>query len=290
MKKIILTLLLCISAINLMAENASLYLPQQGGYKKSDMNIVGVSLNDICGLLKYNHEKYIWISDGFETKICFKMLSTEILYIVTTQFKDDFISEETVSTYLKDNKFDYDFTYSVKTREEQLDEGIENHSLSIDFIESVTKTKVSNNTIEDKFNGYIYTFGKDGYMVSYASSDGLIGYAKEYKGTALFNRIKAIAEQYNYTRGAVIDEINMQFDYFSKINIDYLSLAKTEKYGYNYALLYVDLNKPDIQMDDFMKIVHHKADVFKVTPNETILKYNYNFYTFDSEKRLVAIE
>lgn len=60
-------------------------------------------------------------------------------------------------------------------------------------------------------------------MVSYISNDGLIGYAKELKDTDLFNIIKTNAEKYNTAEKAVVDEINMQFEYMAKINMQYLS-------------------------------------------------------------------
>lgn len=82
----------------------------------------------------------------------------------------------------------------------------------------------------------------------------------------------------------------MQFEYMAKINMQYLSLAKSDKYNYNYALLYIDFYKPRILMSDFVKIIHDSAEVLKITPNITILKYNFNYYSFDKDKILYKIE
>jgi len=159
-----------------------------------------------------------------------------------------------------------------------------NHSLKVSFIK-----KIADNKLVDNTNGYTYTFEGD-YMVSYISNDGLIGYAKELKDTDLFNIIKTNAEKYNTAEKAVVDEINMQFEYMAKINMQYLSLAKSDKYNYNYALLYIDFYKPRILMSDFVKIIHDSAEVLKITPNITILKYNFNYYSFDKDKILYKIE
>ena len=213
----------------------------------------------------------------------------DIICIITTSYKDTILPSTEIERILMDNDYDYDKAYNTSNREKNLSEGISKKLLSKSFIESIIHKKITDNKLVDNMNGYTYTFEGD-YMVSYISNDGLTGYAKEFKNTDLFNIVKANAEKYNTTEEAVVNEINMQFEYMAKINMQYLSLAKSDKYNYNYALLYIDFYKPRILMSEFVKIIHDNAEVLKITPDITILKYNFNYYSFDKDKILCKIE
>lgn len=293
MKRIFLFLLLILS-INIcsIATEYIVYVPntQNENFIQSNIDTKNKSIDNICEELGYSPLLcYVWFTKDYKTTVCFKILSMDIICIITTSYKDTILPSTEIERILMDNDYDYDKAYNTSNREKNLSEGISKKLLSKSFIESIIHKKITDNKLVDNMNGYTYTFEGD-YMVSYISNDGLTGYAKEFKNTDLFNIVKANAEKYNTTEEAVVNEINMQFEYMAKINMQYLSLAKSDKYNYNYALLYIDFYKPRILMSEFVKIIHDNAEVLKITPDITILKYNFNYYSFDKDKILCKIE
>lgn len=280
MKRILFFLLLILS-INIcsIATEYIVYVPntQNENFIKSNIDVKNKSIDNICEELGYSPLLYYtWFTKDYKTTICFKILSMDIICVITTSYKDTILPLTEIEKILMNNNYDYNKAYNTSNREKNLNEGISKRLLNKSFIESIIHKKIADNKLVDNTNGYTYTFEGD-YMVSYISNDGLIGYAKELKDTDLFNIIKTNAEKYNTAEKAVVDEINMQFEYMAKINMQYLSLAKSDKYNYNYALLYIDFYKPRILMSDFVKIIHDSAEVLKITPNITILKYNFNY-------------
>lgn len=260
-----------------------------GDFKKSNLTSEDKSLNDIVSEYGYQAGLYwVWSSENLKTTILFKILSTDIICILTQEYADDVMPVSWITKYLSAQNFDYDNEYSAYQREKDLDDGIKQKILSLSFIEGTIHVKAENNTITDLKNGYIYTF-ENGYMVDYQSYDGLNKWAKEMKGTKIFEIVKENAIKHNSREVDILKEINIQFDYLSRISIDYLPLARSERYNYNYALLYIDLYKPQISLNEFMEIVHHKAEAIKVTPTQTILFYNSNSYYFDRNKILCNV-
>ena len=293
MKRILFFLLLILS-INIcsIATEYIVYVPntQNENFIKSNIDVKNKSIDNICEELGYSPLLYYtWFTKDYKTTICFKILSMDIICVITTSYKDTILPLTEIEKILMNNNYDYNKAYNTSNREKNLNEGISKRLLNKSFIESIIHKKIADNKLVDNTNGYTYTFEGD-YMVSYISNDGLIGYAKELKDTDLFNIIKTNAEKYNTAEKAVVDEINMQFEYMAKINMQYLSLAKSDKYNYNYALLYIDFYNHRILMIDFVKIIHDSAEVLKITPNITILKYNFNYYSFDKDKILYKIE
>ena len=289
MKKIfciIVLIMICIPAHSL-----KVYIPKDGRFEEYQIdNLPNKTYNAIATSLGYNSSifYYIYQKLGSETSFVFKILSKDLICIVTSHDYGYSITPEEVQLLLIENEYDYHKAYNTYSLESDLKEGIEKKLLTKSFIEDVTHTKVTDDELTDTLNGYIYLFENE-IVISFHSIDGLIGFAKEYKNTPTFSAIKTMAEKYNEDYEDVIEEINIQFEYWSQIDISYFSLAESNLYDHNYALLYVDLYCPPISMGEFIKIVHEQAGVLSITPNETILKYNYNNYIFDSNRILRKI-
>jgi hypothetical protein len=268
----------------------NLYVPNSDCSKYvRDNSLKGLSIADVCKRLGYADDKhYLWIAFDANAYFAFKSLSKDIICILIDGDKGDSITAEDVNQILKDYEFDYNSEYSPTLRESFLNKGIHNKSISQSFLESITHKTAIDNKLVDKLNGYIYTLS-DGYLISFNSDDGLVGYAKEFKGTPMFNRIKENAENYYENNDDIIAEINMQCDYLASIDPDYISYASKPKYNYNFALLYIDTKKPQISLADFNKITHGEANAVKITQDQTILSYKGNVYCFNANKILSAI-
>lgn len=293
MKKIILSLLLVMFSTVMAFAKSVVYVPDSNGnFVLSKIDPSQRSILSVCEELGYKEDYfYSWFTKDYETDICFKIFSTDVICIITSAYSAPTLSKSTYEKILSDNGFDYDSRYDIYNRESRLKEAKEDKekALSLAFMEEVTHQKIKDGYLRDEKNGYCYQF-ENGYLTEYLSLDGLYGYAKQYKGSPTYNIVKANAERYNPNPQDVIHEINIQFFYFARIEGDCLPLAKSSKYNYNYALLYVDLYKPAISLGDFMQYVHNKAETVKVTPEGTTLRYNYNYYYFNKDKILYKIE
>lgn len=288
MKKVVL---IAIALFVTMIANAEMkvYVQKENGFILSEISIANKSINDVISILGQSpNTYYTWFSKDFKYVFCFRILSSDIICILSEIDCGDVISKEQAKQILSSNGYNYSEAYPVYQRESDLDKGIAEKNLTIKLMEELTHKKSDGQQLTDELNEYIYYF-KNGVVVSYTGSDGLIGYAKEAKGTPLYYSIKNNAERVYHNQKDIVDEINKQFYYFARIKAEYLSLGKSEKYNNNYALLYVDLYCPAISMDEFLKIVHQKAEVLSIKPEQTTLKYNFNYYIFGSNKILKEI-
>ena len=269
-----------------------LYLPNNDNFVVSNQDITKKSVNEVLSLCGYlPGQFYSWHVREEGITLCFKILSKDIICIISTRNLGYRLSKEKVLRLMNDYEFDYSYEYSPYSLESDLKKGIEDKSLKVSFIEEATHKKMQNNKIIDDFNGYTYIFNDEGYMISFESSDGYTLWAKEYKGTDFFEKIKSNAEKFNTTKEDVITEINMQCDYRANIITTYLDLGENERYDYNYALLYIDLNCPRIQLKDFNKIVHNKATNIRQDKNQSpIMQFKGKKYYFNFEDTLVRIE
>lgn len=262
------------------------YVPDViGGYKKADFNAANMSFNMICDKLGYLNLYYIWFTKDYKTNVCFKIFSKDIICIVLDDDLGAHISENYVKNILVTNNYNYDDAFSVYDRENSLKEGIEGGYLTEKFMIEATKSAVINSKIADVVNGYTYYF-ENGIMVNYSSNDGLIGYAKEMKDTAIFNIVKRNAEKYYLNKEEVIDEINRQFNYYTLIPGNYLNQASNYNYNYNFGLLYVDTVMPDITLAEFNKITHFAAKKKRENASYLEMEYNSKRYCFDEQRKL----
>ena len=150
-----------------------LYLPNNENYVISNQDITNKSVNEVLGLCGYTPGQfYTWYVREEGVTLCFKILSKDIICIISTRNLGNSLSIEKVHRLMNDYEFDYSIEYSPYSLESDLKKGIEGKKLKMSFIEEATHKKVQDNKIIDDFNGYIYTFNDDGYTISYESSDG----------------------------------------------------------------------------------------------------------------------
>ena len=177
MKRILFFLLLILS-INIcsIATEYIVYVPntQNENFIKSNIDVKNKSIDNICEELGYSPLLYYtWFTKDYKTTICFKILSMDIICVITTSYKDTILPLTEIEKILMNNNYDYNKAYNTSNREKNLNEGISKRLLNKSFIESIIHKKIADNKLVDNTNGYTYTFEGD-YMVSYISNDGLI--------------------------------------------------------------------------------------------------------------------
>ena len=290
MKKILLSIICFLFSIVALADSV-VYVFKDGNYVKSSYNMKGKSLNDLITFLGYNPGMfYVWSIRDCNIGVCFKILSSDIICLISDKDLGSNIDQVKINRILNDNNYKYREAYSNYQMESDLDDGIEGKYLTVSFIEDVTHQKIQNNQIKDALNGYVYSF-KDGIMVSYTSSDGYNKWAKEYKNSYVFQRIKRNAELHHKNKKDIIDEINMQFEYMANIAYSEIDKVRNPRYNYNYALLYVDIYCPQIKLSDFNKIVNNKAVNIRKSPEYSpVMSFKGKKYFFNFEDLLIRIE
>lgn len=290
MKKLLLSIICFLFTIDALSEHI-VYVHKDGNYIKSSYNMKGKSLNDLITFLGYNPGMfYLWSVKDCNIEICFKILSSDIICLISDKDLGPDIEQVKVNRILNDNNYKYQEAYSNYQKESDLDDGIKGKYLTVSFIEEATHQKIQDGQIKDALNGYVYLF-KDGIMVSYTSSDGYNKWAKEYKDSYAFQRIKRNAELYYKNKKDIIEEINMQFEYMVNIAYSEIDKVRNPRYNYNYALLYVDTYCPQITLSDFNKIVHNKATNIRKSPEYSpVMLYKGKKYFFNFEDLLTRIE
>lgn len=266
------------------------YVPDGlGNYRKSDFDPSNMSFNMICEKLGYANRFYIWFTQDYKTNICFKLFSRDIICIVPDKDLGYQISGSSVKRILNDNDYSYESAFDTYSRESALEEGIEGRYLSEQFMAEAVHEKLIGNTLVDALNGYTYFF-EDGVLVRYTSNDGLIGYAKQMKDTYVFKIVKANAEKYYSKRQDILDEINRQFEYYTRIPGNCLDMIGGAKYGYDFGLLYLETVHPDITIEEFNKITHNEAIKTRSNGLNTEMMFRGDYYCFDKNNILTTKE
>jgi len=297
-KILLLTLFFLIS--NTLFAITKVYIPKNGKYVLSGYKYTGSSsINSCLNYLGYRKGTfYDWMTPDESIIVCFKILSTDIICIISDYDLGTEISKEKVSRLLNDNGFDYSKKYGAYFVEDDLESGIKGKYLTLSFIEKATHVKAVNNKITDNLNGYEYTF-KNGIMVSYKSLDGYNKWAKEYMGEWWFSKLKEKAETKFSNKKDIVAYINKQCDYCADVGFNWLTERKIKQYDYNFGLLCIHYNYNDLYNDDkrifslseFNRIVENEA--INISPNSNyspVMIYNRYKYTFNFKDELSKIE
>lgn len=259
----------------------SIYVPDVDGiYKKLESNPSDTSLNGICKSLGYSTSLfYSWFTDN-NLMICFKVFSEDIICIVSNKNLGEKLISSDVKEIMKKEGFDYEREFSVYSREDLLKEGIEGEFLTQEFMEDVTHKKVSDNTLIDVKNDYTYYF-RNGLLVDFQSNDGLVGFAKEMKGTSIFKKVENNARKIYTDKEQILNEINIQFKAFSNIPANQMDFAKGFTYNCNFSRFYIENCCPDIGYDEFIEYTNGQAAPLDENSSKKIFMYYGLVYNFE---------
>lgn len=293
MKKIYTLLLCALVFINTINASLKVYAYKNGQYVKINYSMTNRSYNNLLSYLGYSSGKYyFWDENRESITVFFKILSSDVIALLTEKDLGVSLSKEKVNRILNDNNYKYKEAYDAYDVEDDLKRGIKGKYLNVQFIESATHSKCVNNVIKDNLNGYEYHF-KNGIMVSYKSLDGYNKWAKYYMGEWWFSKLKEIAESKFTNEKDIVAYINMQCDYCAEIERDWLYERNIKQYDYNFGLICIH-NKYDKRifcLSEFNKIVENKA--VNISPNSNyspVMIYNKNKYTFNFKDELSKIE
>lgn len=271
-------------------EGFKIYVPaEDGSFKKAPFSGKNMSINNINERLGFQPKFfYTWFTNDYETNICMKVFSQDIICILSNKNLGDSLTQSQVSNIMRKDGYEYDRAFDIYNRESLLEEAISEHFLSQSFMEEATHIKCVGNVLVDPANGYTYIF-ENGYLKSYTSSDGLIGQAKQMKGTPIFNIVKANAQKIYSNDQDVLREINSQLKAYANIPMDQLEIAAGYAYNYNYSLYYIENCGSDITISDFLEYTHDRAVLLDDSSMIKTYKYQDKKYSFNAAGNRVYV-
>lgn len=267
---------------------STIYIPSEdSSFVKASFNGKNMSFNSINERLGIRTRLfYIWTSKDYNINISFKAFSKDIICIISNNNLGNSLSASFVKSLMDRDGFEYDSVFSIYSRERLLEDGISEEFLTQAFMEEATHKKCIDNVLVDAVNGYRYIF-ENGLMKAFASIDGLVGQAKEMKGTALFSIVKSIAKKQFGNEQDVIKELNAQFKAYAHIPIDQLPIVTGPTYNYNYCRYYLENCNPNINLDEFKEYTHDRYVLIKDTVALKTYKFNDKVYTFNQLGNIV---
>ncbi|MBU8893296.1 MAG: hypothetical protein KOO66_10990 [Bacteroidales bacterium] len=172
----------------------------------------GGSMNAISMDLGY-HPDQVHIAITFDSKITsnigVKIFTKEPVFVMTED-KIKSINLSTVQTEL--NKIDWSFEYSSSNIESILEQGIENKSLTLDYLKSVTTlTSKGDDIYFAKEIDLLLQFENE-ILVTFGSTDGLNAASKWLKSInfEIFESMLTEAQSFHESLDEAIEEINCQ--------------------------------------------------------------------------------
>jgi len=295
MKKLIL---LTVAFLNTLIVSANIggfktFVPKNDNYQKVEVNIEPKSINNIVKFIGYNSDQFYTYSD-YDNKnskiivVIFKIFTDEVICVLT---------DDTVKSINKKEVKNYLFGFNLKEElsayniENALKDGIENKSLTKEFLSEVFHKEISGNSIIINEIGYELTFNNE-VLNNYKPSDGLNKWAKMWKNESpsTFLKYKEAASRYWDDENSVLNEVNIQADAFSNVpngyQNEYIPLHKNPDGTINFKMLLVTHYTKDIKLSEFKEINHGRYELSnefndKDNYKRTTYRLNNTLYTFD---------
>lgn len=282
-------------------KSSGVFVPTLDGFKEYTGPIERGSFNDVTESMGY-HIDQIEIYYDFDSRykslihgVAFEVFSDNIAFVLTKDTVRN-LSRVIVNRYLK--KFSLSKVFDSYNVENILERGIENRSLSTDFL---TKVLLIRNSQEngifhiDSIGHYLIFSG--GYLSDYVSSDGLNKWAKDWKESnpSLLNRYVEDSRKWwgNDQFKMVESEINAQADAFASIpggwRNEFIDLHRTPANTVNFVMLQVCHHSKPISLDKFKEINYGRCKEFdtNLTSNFTRYQVGRIIYTFSLDGQLV---
>lgn len=244
----------------------------------------GGSMNAICLDLGY-HPDQIHIAMTFDSKITsnigVKIFTREPVFVMT-QDKVKNIDLKTLHSEL--NKIDWKFEYSSSNIENILEQGIENQTLTFDYLNSIIKLSSKNNEIYLAKELDLHLKFENNLLVSFASTDGLNAASKWLKrvNMELFTNMLREAQTYHKSNEDAIEEVNCQCNALQSIpnaiNNEFINNHINAFGNYNFYNLYAAHYASESEITKSEFLVVNKGRILELTNYKFIVDgFSYQF-------------
>jgi hypothetical protein len=274
-------------------KSSGVFIPSGSSYKEYAGEKGSGSINDISLCLGYNQDQIYSIFNRTEKKdrllaVVFEIFTRNILFILTTP-DVTYITEKDVRRHL--GRFSVSKEFDSLRVNDVLTSGIENETLTVDFLAKVLKLKdVSPNGMFYSEQIKTYLYFTNGILTNFHYDDGFFPMARFLRevNRTVYNLLVDIANRYwgnNYFQAQ--KEINIQSEAWSAIpdafGNEFISLHRTENGGANLHMLRVVHYNYPITLEQFKEINHgrYKPYVENNIVGMLMLKCGLYKYTFD---------
>ena len=285
-----------------------IFVKQNNNWVIKDINPENTSINGYMEALGYDTNQFYMYTDyeqsyGSEkepdsiTCVCLKVMSEEIICVLTEPNRAE-LQDIDVQIYMAG--FDYSIAYGLYSMESDLDEAIQRHNYSIQFVADalgVPYKPTDKELFSSKFNYFFYF--ENGYLVGYEIADGYNREARELKdmGSWLFTAMEEHAEHFHgVSSDASRREINIQAKAFyglpAGMENPYLEEYKNKDGSYNFMMLLVTKYQGEeyeqaINYDDCKCICHNELIFEDVEEQgfDKLLKYRYRNYVLSFDEK-----
>lgn len=269
--------------------SSGIFVPAGKKFNEITDEIANTSINGISEHLGYNTDQVQTYFGNFDQdadvqQVIFEVFTKNIVFVLTKKHVTQ-LSKSKVDHFLR--AFDLLEVYDSVAVEDILQTGIDNESLTIDFLGRVLQ-------IQDpapdgvyhvpSINRYLYFNG--GLLTDFGSADGLNKWARHLKelNANLIDRYERVAKKYwGDDSRKIAYEINAQAQAWADIphNIKnpFLNLHKAELDTTNYLMLLVCHHDKAITLQEFQQINHGRYQE-TVNSTDTLFEYHLGRFTY----------
>jgi len=254
------------------------------------------SINAITEFLGYNIDQVHTIH-AFDDKdlevVVVEVFSNKVVYVITDK-KVTNLHKKRIDKFLK--SVDWGMEYDRFRVEEILDVGIENQSLTSEYLSKVLEIENSKDGMLFVEKLGLYLVFADGYLIDYQSADGLNKSAKLLKDLnfkLLENYYRETKKYHKNDYDGLMNEINTQADCFTATPDAYsnkfIQSHKSEFGNVNFYNLMVAHYGKVIDIEEF-KEINKGRYTESIGSNSTSLYVGSFEYEFDSEGKIMDIK
>lgn len=242
----------------------------------------GGSINEIIIELGYNTEQIhtvLTFNSKQISSIGVKIFTKEPVFVLTNVGVAN-LKMSTLNSELRN--INWDSEYSSSGIESILTEGIENKSLTIEYLKSVIQLNSKTETIFLAKELDLYLHFEVNILIDFSSTDGLNAASKWLKSInePIFNNMLAEATTYHVSEMDAIEEVNIQCGALRSIpeaiNNEFIDEHVNSFGNYNFYNLLAAHYNPELSKDNFIHV--NKERFIKLSENEfKVDRFVYQF-------------
>ncbi|GAA4419250.1 hypothetical protein GCM10023187_53380 [Nibrella viscosa] len=277
------------SIFNKKKKSSGIFIPKGQAFKELTEALEDTSINGISEHLGYNTNQvqayYGYPPENPDiTAVIFEVFTQNIVFVSTKTHVTQ-LTRSKVDYFLRDFKLE-EFYNSVTT-EDILQEGIENRTLSIDYLARVLAIESPDENgvfFVPKIGHYLYF--NEGFLTDFSASDGLNKWAKQLMqiNPNLIDSYEKVAKKYwGHESKKIINEVNIQAEAFADLpqaaNNKFIPLHEAELGTINFFMLLVCHYDRGITLPEFKEINHGR---YKETLQSTdsLIEYKLGNFTY----------
>lgn len=277
-------------------ESSGIFVKKGGNYEELINEVTKESINAVTEYLGYNIDQVHTIH-AFDEKdlevVVVEIFSKNIVFVLTDKKVTD-LDKRRMDRFLR--SVDWAMEYDSFTVEEILDSGIENHSLTSEYLSKILEIDNSEDGMLFVEKLGLYLVFADGYLIDYQSSDGLNKSAKllkELNFKLLESYYKEAQKYHKDDYEGLMNEVNTQADCFTATphtySNEFIQFHKSEFGNVNFYNLMIAHYDKVVNINEF-KEINKGRYTESIGTNSTNLFMGKFEYEFDSKGQIKNVK